>query len=241
MLQVQMAYCFMGGLSGLCQQSHWRHITWRDHTKTLSTKIQSFINKGHFHDSKYLKDSQAFWSQHEDKSRLNKEPIKWWQSGILQTHHLWMLCYMQCYWKCNLTNVSTSTLHHSTIGNLQHMQLNFKEKCEKLIEFTFVSYYKSSNTTNTDDVIKADTTPKELGPLQPLKPILVRGQRRRSKDPSPILLCDMFPSLPRPKGAASGLTLQTLNIFTKYKGHKCLPSKSFLPGTPICIFPKGRC
>lgn len=77
MLQVQMAHCFMCGLSGLCQRSYWRHITWRDHTKTLSTKIQWFINKGHFHDSKYLIDGQDFWSHHEDKGRLNKEALKW--------------------------------------------------------------------------------------------------------------------------------------------------------------------
>lgn len=58
MLQVQMAHCFMCGLNGLCQPSYWRHIIWRDHIKTLSTKIQRFINKGHLHDSKWLIDGQ---------------------------------------------------------------------------------------------------------------------------------------------------------------------------------------
>lgn len=75
----------------------------------------------------------------------------------------------------------------------------------------------------------------------PWKPIMVRGQKRGSKDPSPILLCDMFPSPARPKGLVSVLTLQTLNIFTKHKGHNCLPSTSFLPGTEIWILPKGHC
>lgn len=73
MLQVQMAHCFMCGLNGLCQPSYWRHIIWRDHTKTLSTKIQRFINKGHFHDNKCLLDGQDSWSHNEDKSRLNTE------------------------------------------------------------------------------------------------------------------------------------------------------------------------
>lgn len=69
MLQVQMALCFMCGLNGLCQPSYWRHIIWRDHTKTLSTKIQRFINKGHFHDSKCLLDGRGSGSRHErDKS-----------------------------------------------------------------------------------------------------------------------------------------------------------------------------
>lgn len=71
MLQVQMAHCFMCGLNGLCQPSHWRHIIWGDHTKTLSTKIQRFINKGHFHDSKCQLDGRDSFSHHEDKSRLN--------------------------------------------------------------------------------------------------------------------------------------------------------------------------
>lgn len=92
--------------------------------------------------------------------------------------------------------------------------------------------------THWDDLIKADTGPKEPGLQQPLKPIMVRGQKRGSKDPSPILLCDMFPSPARPKGRVSGLTLQTLNIFTKHKGHNCLPSTSFLPGTEIWILPQ---
>lgn len=69
MLQVQMALCFMCGLNGLCQPSYWRRIIWRDHTKTLSTEIQRFINKGHFHDSKCLLDGQGSRSHHdEDKS-----------------------------------------------------------------------------------------------------------------------------------------------------------------------------
>ena len=90
-------------------------------------------------------------------------------------------------------------------------------------------------------MIKADTAPKEPGLQQPRKPIMVRGQKRGRKDPSPILLCDMFPSPARPKGLVSVLTLQTLNIFTKHKGHNCLPSTSFLPGTEIWILPKGHC
>lgn len=59
----------------------------------------------------------------------------------------------------------------------------------------------SSGTISTYwvDMIEADTAPKELGLQQPLKPITVRGQDRGSKDPSPILLCDMFPSLLAPK------------------------------------------
>lgn len=100
----------------------------------------------------------------------------------------------------------------------------------------------SSGTISTYwvDMIEADTAPKELGLQQPLKPITVRGQDRGSKDPSPILLCDMFPSPARPKGVVSGLTLQTLNIFPKHKGHNCLPFTSFLPGTEIWILPKGH-
>lgn len=74
MLQVQMAHCFMCGLNGLCQPSYWRHIIWRDHTKTLSTKIQRFINKGHFHDSKCLIDGQDSWSHHEDKAGWREMP-----------------------------------------------------------------------------------------------------------------------------------------------------------------------
>lgn len=90
-------------------------------------------------------------------------------------------------------------------------------------------------------MIKADTAPKEQRLQQPWKPITVRGQKRGSKDPSPILLCDMFPSPARPKGLVSVLTLQTLNIFTKHKGHNCLPPTSFLPGREIWILPKGHC
>lgn len=82
---------------------------------------------------------------------------------------------------------------------------------------------------------------RSRGLQQPWKPIMVRGQKRGSKDPSPILLCDMFPSPARPKGLVSVLTLQTLNIFTKHKGHNCLPSTSFLPGTEIWILSKGHC
>ena len=82
---------------------------------------------------------------------------------------------------------------------------------------------------------------RSRGCSKPWKPIMVRGQQRGSKDPSPILLCDMFPSPARPKGLVSVLTLQTLNIFTKHKGHNCLPSTSFLPGTEIWILPKGHC
>lgn len=75
MLQVQMALCFMCGLNGLCQPSYWRHIIWRDHTKTLSTKIQRFINKGHFHDSKCLLDGRGSGSRHErDKSLAGNWP-----------------------------------------------------------------------------------------------------------------------------------------------------------------------
>ncbi len=106
------------------------------------------------------------------------------------------------------------------------------------------SNYSLSNTPISalcDDMIKADTAPKEPGLQQPWKPIMVRGQKRGSKDPSPILLCDMFPSPARPKGLVSVLTLQTLNIFTKHKGRNCLPSTSFLPGTEIWILPKGHC
>lgn len=80
MLQVQMAHCFMCGLNGVCQPSYWRHIIWRDHTKTLSTKIQRFINKGHFHDSKRLLDGQDSCSHHQDKSRLNAETLN--EDGI---------------------------------------------------------------------------------------------------------------------------------------------------------------
>lgn len=70
MLQVQMALCFMCGLNGLCQPSDWGgRIIWRDHTKTLSTEIQRFVNKGHFHDSKCLLDGPGSRSHHqEDKS-----------------------------------------------------------------------------------------------------------------------------------------------------------------------------
>lgn len=70
MLQVQMALCFMCGLNGLCQPSYWRRIIWRDHTKTLSTEIQRFINKGHFHDSKCLLDGQGSRSHHEEDRSL---------------------------------------------------------------------------------------------------------------------------------------------------------------------------
>lgn len=75
MLQVQMAHCFMCGLNGLCQPSYWRHIIWRYHKKTLSTKIQRFISKGHFHESKPLLDGRDSWSHHEDKSKLNVEAV----------------------------------------------------------------------------------------------------------------------------------------------------------------------
>lgn len=76
MLQVQMALCFMCGLNGLCQPSYWRRIIWRDHTKTLSTVIQRFINKGHFHDSKCLLDGQGSRSHHEEDKSLagNRNP-----------------------------------------------------------------------------------------------------------------------------------------------------------------------
>lgn len=73
-------------------------------------------------------------------------------------------------------------------------------------------------------MIKADTAPEEPRPWQPWKPITVRGQWRGRKDPSPTPLCDMFPSPARPKGSVSLLTLQTLNIFIKHKGHNCMPS-----------------
>lgn len=74
MLQVQMALCFMCGLNGLCQPSYWRRIIWRDHTETLSTEIQRFINKGHFHDSKCLLDGQGSRSHHEEDRSLTGKP-----------------------------------------------------------------------------------------------------------------------------------------------------------------------
>lgn len=69
-----------------------------------------------------------------------------------------------------------------------------------------------------------------------------KGQRskRGRKDPSPVLLCDMLPSPARPTGLVSLLALQTLGIFAKHKGHNCLPSTSFLPGTEIWSLPKGQ-
>lgn len=85
------------------------------------------------------------------------------------------------------------------------------------------------------DMIKGD-----WGLWQPRKPARLRGQKRGCKDPSPLLLCDMFPSPARPTGLVSLLTLQTLRIFAKHKGHNCLPSTSFLPGTEIWILPKGQ-
>lgn len=90
------------------------------------------------------------------------------------------------------------------------------------------------------DMIKGDTAPKKLGLWQCRKPAGVRGQKGGRKDPSPILLCDMFSSPARPVGLVSLLTLQTLGIFAKHKGHNCLPSTSFLPGTEIWILPKGQ-
>lgn len=88
MLQVQMAHCFMCGLNGVCQPSYWRPIIWRDHTKTLSTKIQRFINKGHFHDSKCLLDGQDSRSHHGDKRRLNAETLNEDRIILLQPPHI---------------------------------------------------------------------------------------------------------------------------------------------------------
>lgn len=94
MLQVQMAHCFMCGLNGLCQPRYWRHILWRDHTKTLSTKIQRFINKGHFHDSKCLINSQDPWSHQDGKVRMNREALKWGQIfniSVLKSYKVFVL------------------------------------------------------------------------------------------------------------------------------------------------------
>ena len=96
MLQVQMALCFMCGLNGLCQPSYWRRITWRDHTKTLSTEIQRFINKGHFHDSKCLLDGQGSTSHHqEDESLANPNPTISAEVGIFWniTSQIWSWCH----------------------------------------------------------------------------------------------------------------------------------------------------
>lgn len=89
-------------------------------------------------------------------------------------------------------------------------------------------------------MIKADTAPEKPRLRQPRKPARVRGQKGGRKDPSPILLCDMLPTPARPTGSVSLLTLQTLGIFAKHKGHNCSPSTSFLPGTEIRILPKGQ-
>lgn len=128
MLQVQMAHCFMCGLNGLCQPSYWRHIIWGDHTKTLSTKIQRFINKGHFHDSKCQLDGRDSRSHHEDKSRLNTGALSEDRFLVLQYQKeifffLWIvqqsyhccqhLIYMWFKWP-TLKYMSNTVLHPKT-------------------------------------------------------------------------------------------------------------------------------
>lgn len=75
-------------------------------------------------------------------------------------------------------------------------------------------YYILSNTFfwQIHDLIKVDTGTKDCRLVQPWKPVRVRGQRKESKDPSPIPLCDTPPSPVRPQRLS--VSVNTSN--TKY-------------------------
>lgn len=104
-------------------------------------------------------------------------------------------------------------------------------------------YYILSNTFfwQIHDLIKVDTGTKDCRLVQPWKPVRVRGQRKESKDPSPIPLCDTPPSPVRPQRLSVSVnTSNTQYLHKTQRTHNCLPLSSFLLEKEIWIPPKGQ-